>query len=104
MLAFDPISLAVAASVIENACNSRTTAPRARVWLRRHTHRMISAMVQESSDPALDAINHIDPHLGAIVLFIAVLRCLVHLKFDQKREPFWLCIAAYMHFAAVEVL
>ena len=100
MLTFDPISLAVAASVIENACFSRPTAPRVKVWLRRHANKMASAIVQESTDPALNVINHIDPHLGAIVFFIAILRCLMHLKFDHKREPFWLCIAAYIHFAA----
>jgi hypothetical protein len=101
--AFDPISLAVAASFVENTCRfqNRHIAPRARIWLRRHSRPVISALVQESSDPALDAINHIDPHFGAIVILILALRCLIHIKFDIKQQqPAWLCIAAFVHFLA----
>lgn len=99
MTAFDPISLAVAASVIENACHPQPkfAVPRAKVWLRRQAKPLANSVLQEAADPVLNAINHIDPRLGVMVLAIVALRCLVHMKFDVKREPFWLCIAAYTH-------
>ena len=100
--AFDPISLAVAASVVENTCRfqNRRLAPRAKIWLRKHSQPVFGALLQESSDPTLNAINHIDPHLGAIVALIIVLRCLIHIKFDIKQQPAWICIAAFVHFLA----
>jgi len=103
MLAFDPISLAVAASVIENACHvqPRRYVPRAKVWLRRHAKPLANSVLQESADPILNAINLIDSRLGVIVLVIIALRCMVHVKFDLKREPLWPYVAVYLHLVAV---
>jgi hypothetical protein len=102
-MAFDPISLALTASAVENACHpQRRPVPRVRLWLKHHARPITSALINESSDPALDAINHIDPHLGAVVLFIILLRCLMHIKFDNRQEPLWLCVAAYVHHMVVD--
>jgi hypothetical protein len=107
MLAFDPISLAVVASVFEHACltEPRRLAPRAHVWLRRHSKSVFGSLVQESSNPALDAINHIDARLAVIVMVIMALRLLVHMKITSRfvsenrayQQPLWNIVAMYIH-------
>ena len=104
LVAFDPISLAVVASVFEHACltHPRRLAPRAHVWLRRHSKSVLGSLVQESSDPTLDAINHIDPRLAVIVMAIVILRFLVHMKITSRfvsehQQPLWIMVAMYIH-------
>jgi hypothetical protein len=105
--AFDPISLAVAASAVEHVCAraqpQRRIAPRAKIWLRKHSQPVVGALLQESADPALDALNHISPKLGAVLALLLVLRCLIYIKFDlltHTRAPAWRCIAAVVHVLA----
>jgi hypothetical protein len=95
LLLFDPVSLAVAASVIENACqpHPRRLVPLAR--LRRHVKPIANSALRESIDPLLDAINQIDPHLGAVLMFIATVGCMAHIRYEAR--PFWLCVAAHAH-------
>lgn len=65
--AFEPLSLALAASVFENAWGVRSpphslhrTVPRARIWLRRQTRPVLSSLLQEGAEPVLDGVlNHL---------------------------------------------
>ena len=77
VLAFDPISCAVAISALEHVCNSRPhrAMHRARVWLRRAPSEvLVDAMLNEVSDHVLGTINAVDTRLVLIVSFIVFLR------------------------------
>ena len=50
-------------------------------------------------EPALDAINYIDPHIGAIMFFILAL--LVHNSTQRRMGPVWFCIAALVRYTEV---
>lgn len=92
LLAFDPVSLAIAASVVENACqNRRRVVPSARLWLRKHSEPILGAVLHESSDAALESImNHLEPQQLAPCL-LCLLLLLSQLR---RRRPLWaLCLA-----------
>ena len=77
LTAFEPFSLALAASLFETACihsPRRTTVPRARIWLRRQARPLLSSLLQEGTEPVLDGVlNHLpEPRVcaAALVLFL----------------------------------
>jgi len=86
-LAFDPVSLAIAASAVENACqNRRRVVPSARLWLRKHSQPIVGALLHETSDAALETImNHIEPQLlGPYLLCLLLLMSQL-----RHRRPMW---------------
>ena len=88
VLAFDPISCAVAISALEHVCNSRPRRAmhRARVWLRRAPSEvLVDAMLNEVSDHVLGAINAVDTRLVLIVSFIVFLRLTLHIIAREAR-------------------
>lgn len=90
----EPVSLAVAASIIEHAC----TRPRRVVpMLRRNSRRVIGCLVQETSDPALDMVNQMD--FRFLVLIFLLLQYTAHLR---HRLPVWVYEAAYLVLNALE--
>jgi hypothetical protein len=93
LLAFDPVSLAIAASAVENACqNRRRVVPSARLWLRKHSEPILGAVLHETSDAALETImNHLlEPQqLGPCLLCLLLLMSQL-----RRRRPLWaLCLA-----------
>jgi hypothetical protein len=73
MLAFDPLSCAVAFSALEHVCSSRPhrAMQRARVWARRAPSEvMLDVVLNEMSDLVLGTINAMDP---ALVLAIGLI-------------------------------
>ena len=85
LTAFDPMSLAVAASVVEHSARARPQriVPRAKAFVRRNSKAMISSLVQEASDPLLDALNTVDPRLAVIVVLLMLMRFLIYIAFDM---------------------
>jgi hypothetical protein len=81
MLAFDPISCAVAFSAVEHICTKPHRAmQRARVWMRRAPSEvMLDVALNEISDHVLGALNSMDPKLVLVVSFIFFLRLSVQL-------------------------
>ena len=84
ILAFDPISCAVAMSLLEHAaCSLRPSRVccRAKVWLRRAPETILDAALNEVAEPTLDALNALDhfyysflsAHRGGDVAVLCVL-------------------------------
>ena len=72
-LAFEPVSCAVAMSLLEHTLSSIAKHPRAccrtKVWLLRRAPEVFDAALNEASEPVLDALNALDHYLYA---FLAV--------------------------------
>ena len=83
LTAFDPMSLAVAASVIEHSAKAHARPRRLAVFVRRNSKAVISSLVQEASDPLLDALNTVDPRLAVIVVLLMLMRFLIYIAFDM---------------------
>jgi hypothetical protein len=88
VLAFDPISCAVAFSALEHVCNSsrpHRAMHRARVWLlRAPSEVLVDAMLNEVSDHVLGAINAVDTRLVLIVSFIVFLRLTLQIAREAR--------------------
>ena len=77
MLAFDPISCAVAFSALEHVCTSRPrrAMQRARVWAKRAPEEvMLDVVLNEMSDHVLGVLNMVDPQLVLLITLILLLR------------------------------
>ena len=100
VLAFDPISCAVAISALEHnaVCNNNSRRPhhhraihRAKVWLRRAPSEvLVDAMLNEVSDHVLGVINAVDNNntrlvLIVVVVVVVVVSFIVFLRFTLCR-------------------
>ncbi len=86
LLAFDPISCAVAFSALEHVCAKPFRATqRAKVWMRRAPSEvMVDVALNEVSDHVLGAINSVDPRLVLIISFIVLLRLSLQLARESR--------------------
>jgi hypothetical protein len=86
MLAFDPISCAVAFSAFEHVCTKPHRAiQRAKVWMRRAPSEvMLDVALSEMSDHVIGAINSVDSRLVLIVSFILFLRLGIQLARESR--------------------
>ena len=79
MLAFEPTTGAI---IIGTLSRPLATCPRAKVWLRRNLESVFDTLMQESTEPLLDATNVID--LRLVVLSI-ILLVLLHVVVAKRR-------------------
>jgi hypothetical protein len=86
MLAFDPISCAVAFSALEHVCTKPHHAiHRAKVWMRRTPSEVIlDVVLNEMSDHVIGVFNAVDSRLVLIVTFIVFLRLTVQLARESR--------------------
>ena len=86
MLAFDPISCAVAFSALEHVCTRPHRAiHRAKVWMRRTPSEVIlDVVLNEMSDHVIGVFNAMDSRLVVIVTFIVFLRLTVQLSRESR--------------------
>ena len=86
MLAFDPISCAVAFSALEHVCTKPHRAiHRAKVWMRRTPSEVIlDVVLNEMSDHVIGVFNAMDSRLVVIVTFIVFLRLTVQLSRESR--------------------
>lgn len=86
MLAFDPISCAVAFSALEHVCTKPGRAmQRARVWVRRAPSEvMLDVALNEMSDHVLGALNAVDSRLLLILALIFALRLGVQMARESR--------------------
>jgi hypothetical protein len=77
-LCFEPVSCAMALSVLEHALQGpRRACPRAKLWLRRApVDYLLDATLGEASDPLIDALNLLDSHavpgMGLVILALVL--------------------------------
>ena len=72
MLAFEPTTGAIIIGTLSRP-RQLATCPRAKVWLRRNLESVFDTLVQESTEPLLDATNVIDPRLVMMSIILLVL-------------------------------
>ncbi len=60
MFAFDPVSCAVAMSLLEHAVRPSRVCCRAKLWLRRAPDIIFDAVLNEAAEPALDTMNTLE--------------------------------------------
>ena len=89
--AFDPSSYALLAHMLEQTaftflCPIRRprVVPRARQWLRINSEKAFEAMSEDMAESALDAVNSIEPHLAAVLVFIVACRVLAVANFSRS--------------------